>query len=213
MPDDQGGSARCSETTDGERAEQRVEDRSARALARIDSLHAEDPSRGRDGRPSELVYAERMTEWLARLAPDADDALRLAVRAQHLARWRSPREAFPEGRVGYLKWRKEAGERHAEDVRAICLESGYDEAFAARVAAIVQKKARASDPAAQALEDCACLVFLEHELEPFAEKHPDEKVVDILKKSWGKMSEAARREALGIAFSERGKRLVEAALA
>jgi hypothetical protein len=185
----------------------------ARALARIDALHAEDPARTPEGRPAELVYAERMTDWLTRLAPGAGDALTIAVRAQHLARWRSPRDAFPEGRVGYLKWRKEAGERHAEDVRAICRESGSDDSFAARVAAIVQKKARASDPEAQTLEDCACLVFLAHELDAFAAKHADEKVVDILRKSWAKMSPDARRHATSIAFSERAKALVEAALA
>lgn len=189
-----------------------ADERFERALARIDALHAEDPSRT-DGRASELVYADRMTTWLARLAPDADDATKLAVRAQHLARWRSPRAAFPEGRVGYLKWRKEAGERHADDVRRVCVESGYEEAFAARVASIVLKKARASDAAAQSLEDCACLVFLDHELDAFAAKHADEKVVEILRKSWAKMSEPARQRALGLTLSERGKRLVEAALA
>jgi hypothetical protein len=189
-----------------------IDERLARALVRIDAVHAEDPSRT-EGRPSELVYAERMSEWLARIAPDADDALRLAVRGQHLARWRSPRSAFPEGRVGYLKWRKEAGERHAEDVRAICAEVGWDDAFAKRVAAIVQKKARTTDPAAQTLEDCACLVFLSAELDAFAAKHADDMVVDILKKSWAKMSESARREALTIPFSPRARALVEAALA
>lgn len=186
--------------------------RLARALERIDRVHAEDPSLT-NGRPVELVYAERMTAWLERLEPDASDALRLAVRAQHLARWRSPRGVFPEGRVGYLKWRKEAGERHAEDVRVICDEVGYDAAFSARVAAIVQKKARASDAEAQTLEDCACLVFLAAELDAFAEKHDDEKVVEILKKSWAKMSEAARDHARALPLSEHGARLVTAALA
>ncbi len=187
--------------------------RLARALARIDEVHSEDPSRGEGDRPSELVYAERMSAWLTRLAPDADDALRLAVRAQHLARWRSPREAFPEGRVGYLSWRRAAGERHAEEVRRLCADCGYDDAFASRVASIVQKKARATDPAARTLEDCACLVFLEAELEAFAQKHADEKVVLILKKSWAKMSEAARGAALGLELSARATTLVLAALA
>ncbi len=188
-------------------------DRLARALERIDEVHGEDPSRTPDGRPSELVYAERMTAWLARLAPDADDALRLAVRAQHLARWRSPRSALPEGRVGYLRWRKQAGERHAEDVRRIVVACGYDDALATRIATIVAKKARTSDAATQTLEDCACLVFLAHELDAFAAKHAKEKVVDILRKSWAKMSPRARTEAASIALSPHGKALVDAALA
>lgn len=185
-----------------------------RALIRIDAVHADDPVRALDGRGRELVYAEHMSRWLDRLAPDASDALRLAVRAQHLARWRSPREAFPEGRVGYLEWRKAAGERHASDVRALLVDVGFDEAFATRVATLVMKKARTRDPESQLLEDCACLVFLELDYEAFVAKHEDDaKVIDIVKKTWGKMSPRAREEAMKIGLVGRGAALVARALA
>ncbi len=190
-----------------------MSDALARILDRIDAVHAADPSR-HEGRPRELVYAERMTRWLDALAPGASDALRIAVRAQHLGRWRSPREAFPEGRVGYLKWRKEAGERHAAEVRAILLGAGQSEALAERVAALVMKKDRARDPESQTLEDCACLVFLELDYADFASKQGDDaKVIDVLRKTWGKMSPRARAEALELALEGRPRALVTAALA
>jgi hypothetical protein len=181
-------------------------------LARIDALHDEDPIRVGD-RGRELVYAEAMTRWLARLCPDASDALRVAVRAQHLARWRSPRAAFPDGRVGYLQWRKDAGARHAETARAILLESGLEAAFGDRVAALVMKKDRTRDAESQSLEDCACLVFLELDFEAFAAEHDDDAVVEIVKKTWGKMSPEAHEEAVKMALSARGAELVARALA
>jgi hypothetical protein len=184
-----------------------------RALAKIDEVHGGDPQRAVDGRARELVYAERMTHWLGRIIASPSDALRIAVRAQHLARWRSPREAFPEGRVGYLKWRKDAGERHAADVRAILLAVGFDDAFAARVASLVMKKDRTRDPESQALEDCACLVFLELDYADFAAKHEeDAKVIDIVQKTWAKMSARAHTEALALPLDGRAARLVTEAL-
>jgi len=182
------------------------------ALARIDALHDEDPVRIGD-RGRELVYAEAMTRWLAQLSPDGSDALRVAVRAQHLARWKSPRDAFPDGRVGYLLWRKDAGARHAETARAIVIESGLDQAFADRVASLVMKKDRSRDPESQCLEDCACLVFLELDFDAFAAKHDDDEVVLVVRKTWGKMSPRAHEEALKMALSARGAALVARALA
>ncbi len=168
-------------------------------LARIDEVHDEDPVRVEDGRARERVYAERMTAWLGRLTEAPSDALRIAVRAQHLARWRCPRSAFPEGRAGYLRWRKEAGERHAADVAAIVTAETSDTVLAARVAALVTKKERVRDPEAQALEDCACLVFLELDYVAFAGKHGDDaKVVDVVRKTWAKMSPRAREAALSL---------------
>lgn len=192
----------------------RVSETIAKVLQQIDRVHDEDPVRTGDGRARERVYAERMSAWLARLVEAPSDALRIAVRAQHLARWRSPRDAYPEGRVGYLKWRKEAGERHAADVAAIVRDETRDEALAARVASLVTKKDRLRDPESQALEDCACLVFLELDYAPFVAKHDDDaKVIDIVRKTWAKMSARGREEALRLPLEGRGLRLVQAALA
>ena len=184
----------------------------ARALAKIDEIHADDPTRTSDGRARETIYAERMTHWLERVDPAASEALRVAVRAQHLARWRLPRDAYPEGRVGYLAWRKDAREKHAADVRAIVLDVGYDDVFAARVASLVMKKDRSRDAEAQSLEDCACLVFLELDYGDFVSKYDDAKVIDVVKKTWAKMSARARDEASTLALEGRPARLVRDAI-
>ena len=164
--------------------------------------------------PAELLYAERMTRTLAAIAPDASDALRLAARAQHLARFRVPRSSQPDGRAGYLKWRTEQQRAHAALAKEILERAGYDEATTARVHALVVKKSLATDPEAQQLEDCACLVFLEHYLEPFARNEKDDDVIAILQKTWTrKMSESARARALRLPLTPRAADLVARALA
>ena len=172
-------------------------------LIRIDEANGKDPHAETDegvAQPKELLYAWRMSAWLERLRPQPSDPLRIAVRAQHLERWVVPRDRFPPGRTGYLRWRTNLGRHHAERTAALMREAGFDGDATAAVAALLRKEglARAApDSDVQALEDCACLVFLEHYLEPFAGKHPPAKVADILTKTWRKMSPAARRAALG----------------
>lgn len=196
-------------------------DRIAAALEAMDRVSDEDPLRvEHEGRivGAALLYAMRMTACLATLAPDASDALRLAVRAQHLGRFRLPRTDYPEGRVGYLSWRAEQAKRHAALATEIIVGAGLSAPLADRVASIVQKKKRQSDPEAQALEDCACLVFLEHEIDAFAwpERGPhrdDAELVPIVQKTWAKMSEKARARALALPLSPRASALVARALA
>jgi len=65
------------------------------------------------------------------------------------------------------------------------------------------------------LEDAACLVFLENEIGAFAAQHadyPQEKFVDILKKTWRKMSPRAQGLARGLALPEEIAQLVRQAL-
>ncbi|MBI5692787.1 MAG: DUF4202 domain-containing protein [Verrucomicrobia bacterium] len=174
-----------------------------RARALIDAAHAADPARATDGRPAELVYAERMEAWVVRLVPDAPPALRLAARAQHLERWLVPRATFPEGKAGYLAWRRSLYTKQAERARALLLEAGVPEAEAAEVATWVSKTGLKINAGTQALEDAACLVFLENEIGAFAAQHADyprEKFVEILRKTWKKMSPAAQQAALGLAL-------------
>ena len=173
-------------------------------LARIDAANGEDPHTENEGgaeHPKELLYARRMSGWLERLRPDASPALRIAARAQHLERWAIRRDRFPPGRTGYLRWRTTLGAHHAERTAGLMREAGFDGGTIAAAAALLRKEglARAMpDSDVQALEDCACLVFLEHYLEPFATKHPHAKVVDILAKTWRKMSPPARDAALAV---------------
>jgi len=182
------------------------------AFAAIDAVHAEDPEKDAGGRPKELVYAERMSAWLDRLSPQASEALRLAVRCQHLRRWAIARASYPEGKTGYLRWRKDESLAHAALAGEILRHAGYDAEAVKRVQSLVKKERIKHDPEAQALEDVTCLVFLEHEFAPFAAKHPEEKLIDILRKTWPKMSEAGHAAALGIDFPPALRTIVNKAL-
>lgn len=164
-------------------------------------------------RPRELVQAERLSTWVLRLEPGASEALRLAARCQHLRRWEIPRDSYPAGRLGYLEWRKALGKFHADHAAAILTGVGYDSDVVERVRTINQKKALKLDPDVQTMEDALCLVFLEYEADEFARKHPPEKVVDILRKTWRKMSERGQREALALPMSDGLRDLVKRALA
>ena len=192
---------------------------SARFLAAIvafDRANAEDPNLievGGAQRPRELVDAERLSTWVERLAPDASEALRLAARCQHIRRFESPRGSFPEGRVGYLQWRTQLGRFHADTSARLLTEAGYEQPLIDEVRRINLKQGLHSNPDTQTIEDALCLVFLEFELEEFRAKHPDEKVVDIVRKSWKKMSEAGRAAALQLPLSGDALALVTRALA
>lgn len=172
-----------------------------RAIAAIDAANGEDPHRimvaGRE-RPKELVHAELATSWLRRLVADPGEALLLAVRAHHLRRWASPRSDHPPGRAGYLRWRKALQRSHAEQVGVILSRAGCPDDLIARVQAIIQKQGLGLDPEVQAFEDALCLVFVETQLESFAAKHPDEKAMEVLRKTLRKMSPAARGLALDL---------------
>lgn len=186
------------------------------AIARFDAANGEDPRRERlDGaeQPKELVYARRMSEWLERLAPDASEALRLAVRCQHIQRWTMPRRHYPEGREGYRRWRTDLAQFHAETAGRILTEVGYDEATIARVQALLRKERLKSDPETQRLEDVVCLVFLQYYFADFARQHDEEKLIGILRKTWRKMSERGRQAALTIDLPPELKALVLKALA
>jgi hypothetical protein len=182
-----------------------------RAIAMIDALHAQDPEREL-GEPAELVYARRMTDALMRLQSAPSQALQLAVRAQHLCRWRMPRADHPAGKAGYLRWRIEQGKRHASLASETLRAAGCDETTIAKVADLIRKKDAARDPEAHALEDAACLVFLEHHFDGFARERDDAQLVEIVAKTWKKMSERGRELALGLPLSERARSIVASAL-
>ena len=190
--------------------------RFAAALAAIDAANVEDPNvETVDGErvPKELAYARRMTGWLERLAPDASDALRLAVRAQHIRRWTVPRDSYPIDRQGYRRWRTALARFHAETAGALMKQAGYDAAMIERVGSLIRKERLKTDPEAQILEDVACLVFLENYLADFAGKHDAAKVVEILRKTWRKMSPRGREAALALDLAPEARRALDRALA
>jgi uncharacterized protein DUF4202 len=177
-------------------------DRYNRAIARFDAANAEDPNRESvDGtqRPKELVYAERMTAMLDRFVPDASEPLRLAVRCQHIQRWRIPRADYPMTRVGYHQWRTRLRDFHADLAAAILRDAGYTGDIIDRVRSLLRKEGLKSNAETQALEDIVDLVFLENYLADFVAKHGDydeAKFTDILHKTSRKMSARGREAAL-----------------
>ncbi|HTA94947.1 MAG TPA: DUF4202 domain-containing protein, partial [Verrucomicrobiae bacterium] len=180
------------------------------AIRRFNDENARDPNQ-ENSRPRELLYAERLTAWVLKLRPDAGEALRLAARCQHICRWQSPRENYPMTRPGYLKWRADLKKFHAEKSGAILREVGYDEAAIRRVQDLNLKKNFPADPLCRVLEDALCLVFLEFQFAELAAKTDDAKTINALQKSWAKMTEAARAEALKLNYGEREKTLLQRA--
>lgn len=174
------------------------------ALRLIDAANSEDPRverfEGRDY-PRELLYSMRMTKWLEALAPEASEALRLAARGQHLRRWEVPRSDYPPGRRGYHLWRTRLYAWHGDRAAEILKRAGYGEEATARVRALLKKQDLKTDPETRTLEDAACLVFLESYFWDFSRGREEEKIIDILRKTWRKMSprgrEAARKIPLG----------------
>ncbi|SMF36281.1 protein of unknown function [Tistlia consotensis] len=176
------------------------------AYVAIDAANAEDPRReagaGGEELPRELLYGRRMTAWLERLYPEAGTALRLAARAQHIRRWEIPRRDYPDGRTGYLRWRRELQRRHAGHAAAILAGVGYPPETIERVRALLQKQGAGRDPDVARLEDAICLVFLESELTAFVARHPSEKIVEILRKTWVKMTPVGQAAARRLALPE-----------
>jgi hypothetical protein len=160
-------------------------------IAAIDNANACDPNVVQvDGRvvPAGLLYGQRMSDTLARMAPGASEHLQIAVRGQHIERWTSPRNSYPAGRAGYLKWRNDLKEFHARRLGEIMAAAGYGPHDVARVGALVRKERLRSDPEAQMLEDVVCVVFLEHYLGDFMGKTDEAKLARILAQTWDKMS-------------------------
>ncbi len=160
------------------------------ALDAIDAANAADPA------GEALLYGTRMTAELMRLMPAPSEALQIAARGQHVERWLLPRSDYPDGKDGYLAWRREQGRRHGLRVAGIMAEAGYDLTLQDRVAAMLRKEGIKRDPEVQALEDVICFTFLRWYFEPFAAKHDPDAVQKIVEKTARKMSAAGRAKVL-----------------
>lgn len=173
-------------------------DRFEQAIALIDAANAEDPNLDA-GKPKELLYGQRMSEMLDRFDPNASEVVQLAVRAQHIKRWTVPRSSYPMTKEGYYAWRTGLYTFHAETAGELMRQAGYEAEMADRVMAAVGKRGLKVNPETQLLEDVADLVFIEYYMLGFASSKPDydeEKWLGIVRKTWNKMSEAARQFAL-----------------
>jgi len=186
-----------------------------KAITAFDFLNEQDPnSETFEGKvyPKEVLYAERMSKSLLSFLPTASETLQLAARCQHLCRWEIPRSDYPTGRKGYHLWRTKLKELHAEKAGEVLAKVGYNQEEIERVQFLVLKKQLKKDVETQALEDVICLVFLEFYFQPFAAKHTEEKVIDILRKTWRKMSENGQAAALKLPLSSDAVALVQKAL-
>jgi hypothetical protein len=181
------------------------------ALRRFDEENSRDPNL-ENSQPRELLYAQRLTDWVLRLCPNASEELRLAARCQHICRWEIPRDSYPMTRAGYLKWRADLKKFHAQKSGEILREAGYDENAVHRVQDLNLKKNFPTDPETRTLEDALCLIFLEFQLADLAAKTAEDKTINALQKSWAKMTDAARAEALKLNYAPREKTLLERAL-
>lgn len=179
-----------------------TQERYLAAIAAFDKANAEDPnSESFEGKeyPKELLYAQRMSEMQERFAPDASEAVKLACRAQHIQRWKSPRSDYPMDKKGYMLWRTNLYKFHADTAGALMEQVGYDDEMIARVKTIVGKKELKSNPETQLMEDVVDLVFIEHYMLAFAQQKPDydeAKWLHIIRKTWDKMSDSAHQFAL-----------------
>ena len=185
------------------------------ALRLIDGANSEDPNtesfEGEDC-PKELLYSMRMTKWLETIEPQASEALRLAVRSQHIRRWEIPRSEYPLGRKGYHQWRTRLYDYHGEKAAEILKKVGYDEETIAQVRMLLKKKDLKSNPEAQTLEDVACLVFLESYFWDFSRLHDEDKIIGILRKTWAKMSARGQEAARELSLNAGAQDLLNKAL-
>jgi hypothetical protein len=189
--------------------------RFSKAVSRFDEENSRDPTHivlDEVAYPQELLYAVRLTDWVVRLEPDASEHLLLAARSQHICRWKIPRRSYEMTRAGYLRWRTDLKQFHARKTEEILREVGYDDATVKQVCDLNLKRRLGRDPECQTLEDALCLVTLQFQLSDLVAKTEPAKMVEILQKTWKKMSPAARDHALNLPFSESDRQLIAQAL-
>jgi len=193
-----------------------TQDRIEKAFSLFDKYNQQDPHQvSWEGEtfPSEYFYALKLHDWVIKLEPEASQSLLLASRAQHIGRWEIPRDTYPQNKAGYLNWRSNLGKYHAQKAAELLKEAGYADDEIEKVKHIILKQQIKADPEVQTIEDALCLVFLEYQYEDFISKHDDLKLIRILQKTWGKMSEAGRQAALSLSYSDKGLDLIKRALA
>ncbi|TMV03364.1 DUF4202 domain-containing protein [Ruegeria sediminis] len=172
-----------------------MSERMQAVLRAIDAANAADRNLD-DGMPEAQLYGKRMSEELNRLFPEASEVLQIAARGQHVERWKLARSEYPEGRAGYLAWRKAQGVHHAEVVMGMMAKAGYGAEEIEAAGRMLRKEGIKRDAEVQALEDVICFVFLKWYFAPFAGKHSAEKIQRIVEKTARKMSPEARERVL-----------------
>lgn len=181
------------------------EQRLRRVFAAIDAVNAEDPHLTEiDGRnePAELVYGRRITETLFRMVNKPSEPMQIAARGQHLGRWRVARKLYPEGRAGYLAWRRQQRTNQAERLGQIMAAEGYGADDIARVGILIRKENMKTDAEVQTFEDVICVMFFEYYLRGFLSRVEEEKLAEILVNTWSRMSALGRQHVLALELPE-----------
>lgn len=189
--------------------------RLAAVLASIDAANDEDPHQVLSGGvsvPRELLYGQRMSSWLSQVEPQASEVLKIAARGQHVRRWKIPRSEYPMDRAGYLRWRTTLYRFHADQLEPMMKVEGYPGGDIQSMRGLVEKRGIKTNPEAQILEDVICLVFLEFYFNDFRVRHERSKVVDIVRKTWGKMSDRGQAFALQLQLDSDALSIVREAL-
>lgn len=190
-------------------------DRFDKTILDFDQINAQDPHKETtEGEtiPKELLYSQRMTEMLNDFSPEASETLRLAARCQHIRRWAIPRENFSMDRKGYLMWRTELKKYHAELAGSIMLQNGYSHETITKVDDLLNKRRLKTDVETQLLEDVVCLVFLKYYFDEFQLKHEEAKLMDIVRKTWNKMSERGQQAAQSLNHSNNATAIIQKAV-
>lgn len=194
-----------------------TENRFKKTIREFDAINAQDPHQEMvEGvpMPKELIYGQRMTAKLLFFHSNAPEVLQLAARCQHIKRWAIPREDYPMDRKGYLMWRSKLKKFHGELAGSIMEKHGYDPETIQKVDDLLNKRRLKTDKDVQILEDVVCLVFLKYYFDDFITKHQheEEKLIDIVHKTWNKMSEKGHQAALKMPHSDAALAIIQKAL-
>ena len=185
------------------------------ATEALKAAHLQDPNLVQTGSgqvPAEWLYIQRLLTSMQQVYPDASEALTIAVYCQHLFRWEIKRSEYPEGRIGYYQWRNYLGEYQAEKAAVLLKSGGYTDDFIQEITTILKKLNISRLEESQKLEDVVCLVFLEHYMNDFIQGKTEAQLIQIVQKTWNKMSDHGHHVALQLNLSEPTRRIVELAL-
>jgi hypothetical protein len=183
------------------------------AAAAIDAANSDDPTivvvRGRQA-PLALIHGQLAAEWIGRLVDEPDEALLLAGRAHHLRRWQLRRDSYPDGRAGYLRWRRDQKARHATEIAVILSPHGYPPDEIERVQRLIRRE---PIDGVQTVEDAACLVFVETQLAGLTERMDHALLVEVIRKTARKMSPEGLRFVPEIPLTEGARNVLAEARA
>ncbi len=118
-------------------------------------------------------------------------------------------------RKGYLRWRTALYTHHADTASELLRAAEYEQETIERVRSLLQKRNLRTDLDVQTLEDAAAMVFLDHHLDDFLRRDDigEEKAIDIIRKTWNKMTERGHEAASALELSPPAGALVKKALA